>query len=95
MVTSGLDFPLYSLLAVKISVMIPQVMLFLYYNNLGLVLFIKQLGWMHETSARAWCTGKTQRNPVEREVGGGMGMGNTGNSMADSCQCRTKPTEML
>ena len=28
-------------------------------------------GWMHETSARAWCTGKTQRNRVEREVGGG------------------------
>ena len=27
-------------------------------------------GWMHETSARAWCTGKTQRDWVEREVGG-------------------------
>ena len=26
---------------------------------------------MHETSARAWCTGKTQRNRVGREVGGG------------------------
>ena len=26
---------------------------------------------MHETSARAWYTGKTQRNQVEREVGGG------------------------
>ena len=24
-------------------------------------------GWMHETSAWAWCTGKTQRNRVERE----------------------------
>ena len=45
---------------------------------------------MHETSARAWCTGKTQRNRVEREVGGGIGMGNTRNSMADSCQCMTK-----
>ena len=35
---------------------------------------VKQItspGWMHETSARAWCTGKTQRNRVEREVGGG------------------------
>ena len=31
--------------------------------------------WMHETSARAWCTGKTQRNRVEREVGGGWGWG--------------------
>ena len=27
--------------------------------------------WIHETSARAWCTGKTQRDRVEREVGGG------------------------
>ena len=33
-------------------------------------------GWMHETSARAWCTGKTQRDWVEREVGGGIGMEN-------------------
>ena len=52
-------------------------------------------GWMHETSARAWCTRKTQRDRVEREVGGGIGMGNTCNSMADSCQCMTKHTEML
>ena len=59
---------------------------------------VKQItssGGMHETSARAWCTGKTQNNWVEREVGGGIGMGNTCNSMADSCQCMTKPTEML
>ena len=27
--------------------------------------------------------------------GGGIGMGNTCNSMADSCQYMTKPTEML
>ena len=52
-------------------------------------------GGMHETSARTWCTGKTQRNWVEREVGGGIGMGNTCNSMAVSCQCMTKPTAML
>ena len=25
-------------------------------------------GWMHETSARTWCTGKTQRDRLEREV---------------------------
>ena len=59
---------------------------------------VKQItspGGMHETSARAWCTGKNQRNWVEREVGRGIGMGNTCNSMADSCQCMTKPTEML
>ena len=35
------------------------------------------------------------RNQVERAVGGGNGMGNTCNSMADSCQCMTKPMEML
>ena len=47
---------------------------------------VKQItspGWMHETSAQAWCTGKTQRDRVEREVGGGTGMGNTCNSMAE------------
>ena len=48
---------------------------------------VKQItspGWMHETNARAWCTGKTQRDWVEREVGG-IRMGNTYKSMADSC----------
>ena len=48
--------------------------------------------WMHETSARTWCTGKTQRDRAEREVGGGIGMGNTCKSMADSCQCMAKTT---
>ena len=59
---------------------------------------VKQItspGWMHETSARAWCTGKTQRDRVEREVGGGIRMGNTCISMADSCQCMTKTTTIL
>ena len=59
---------------------------------------VKQItspGWKHETSARAWCTGKTQRDWVEREVGGGIGMGNTCKSMADSCQCMTKTTTIL
>ena len=59
---------------------------------------VKQItspGWMHETSARTWCTGKTERDQVEREVGGGIGMGNTYKSMADSCQCMTKTTAML
>ena len=56
---------------------------------------VKQItspGWMHETSARAWCTGKTQRDRVEREVAGGTGMGNTCKSMANSFQCMTKTT---
>ena len=33
---------------------------------------VKQItspGWMHETSARGCCTGKTQSDRVEREVG--------------------------
>ena len=37
---------------------------------LSVVKQITSPGGMHETSARAWCTGKTQRNRVEREVGG-------------------------
>ena len=59
---------------------------------------VKQItspGLMHETSARAWCTGKTQRNQVEREVGGVIWMGNTCKSMADSCQCMAKTTTIL
>ena len=44
-------------------------------------------GWMHETSAWAWYTGMTQRDWVEREVGGGIRMGNTCISKADSCHC--------
>ena len=59
---------------------------------------VKQItspGGMHGTSAQTWCTGKTQRDRVEREVGGGIGMGNTCNSMANSCQCMTKTTIIL
>ena len=57
---------------------------------------VKQItspGWMHETSAQGWCTGKTQRNRVDREMGGGIGMGNTCKPMADSCWCMTKPLQ--
>ena len=42
---------------------------------LSIVKEITNPGGMHETSAPAWCTGKTQRNRVEREVGGGSGWG--------------------
>ena len=59
---------------------------------------VKQItspGWMHETSAWTWFTGKTQRDRVEREVGGEIGMGNTCISMANSCQCMTKTTTIL
>ena len=59
---------------------------------------VKQIispAWMHETSAQTWCTGKTQRDRVEREVGGGIGMGNTCISKANSRQCMTKTTTIL
>ena len=42
-----------------------------------------------------WCTGKTQRDGMEREAGGGVGMGKTCKSMADSCQCMAKTTTIL
>ena len=53
---------------------------------------VKQItspGWMHETSAWGWCTGKTRRDGMGGEVGGEIGMGNTCKSVADSCQCMT------
>ena len=63
-------------------------------GNLGSILWLGP-GWMHETSAWTWCTGKTQRDRMEREVGGRIGMGNTCTSKADSCQCMTKTTTIL
>ena len=62
---------------------------------LSIVKQVTSPGQMHETSAWAWCTENTQRNQVEREVAGGIWMGNTCNSMAHSCQCMTKPTTIL
>ena len=62
------------------------------------IINVKQItspDWMHETSARAWCTGKTQRDGVGREAGGGIGMGSTCKFMADSCQCMAKTTTIL
>ena len=56
---------------------------------------VKQIaspGWMHETSARGWCTGMTQRDGMGREVGGEFRMGNTCKPMAVSFQCMTKST---
>ena len=50
---------------------------------------------MYETSAQGWCTEKTQRDGMEREIGGEIGMGNTCKSMADSCQCMAKTTAIF
>ena len=58
---------------------------------------VKQItspGSMHETSVQGWCIGKTQRDGMEREAGGGIGKGNTCKSMADSSQCMAKPKKL-
>ena len=52
-------------------------------------------GRIHETSAQGWCTGKNQTDGMGWEVGGGIGMGNTCKSMADSCPCMAKTTTIL
>ena len=55
----------------------------------------------HQPRWDAWdkCSGLVHWEDPEESGGegggGGIGMGNTCNSMADSCQCMTKPTEML
>ena len=67
-------------------------------SETSILLRVKQIsspGWMHETSAQGWCIGKTQRDGMEREAGGGIGLGNTCKSMADSCQCMAKTTTIL
>ena len=56
---------------------------------------ISSPGWTHETSARAWCTGKAQRDGMGKEVGGVFRMGNTCKTMADSHQCMAKLTTIL
>ena len=60
---------------------------------LPIVKQIARPGWMHETSAQGWCTRMTQRDGMGREVGDGIGMGNTCKAMADSCQCMAKPLQ--
>ena len=58
---------------------------------------VKQItspGGMHETSARGGCADDPEGWDGE-EVGGGIGMGNTSKSMADSCQCMAKTTTIL
>ena len=59
---------------------------------------VKQItspGWMHEMGAQGWCTGRAQRDGMGREAGGGIGMGNTCKSMADSCRCIAEATTIL
>ena len=51
---------------------------------------IASQGSMYETSAQGWCPGMTQRDGMEREVGGGFTMGNTCTPMDDSYQRMAK-----
>ena len=48
--------------------------------------------WIHETSARTRCSGRTWRERVERELGGGIGMGKTCKLKDVSFQRMTKFT---
>ena len=45
-----------------------------------------------QTGARTWCSGRTWRERVGREVGGGIGMGKTCEPKAFSFQCMTEFT---
>ena len=52
----------------------------------------------HQPRLDAWdkCSGLVHWEDPEKSGGeGGIEMGNTCKSMADSCQCMTKPTDML
>ena len=54
---------------------------------------VKQItspGWMHERSAQGWCTGRSSGMGWRGRWEGGIRMGNTCKSMADSCQCIEK-----
>ena len=51
--------------------------------------------WTIKKAEHGWYTGMTQRDGMEREVGGGFRMGNTCKFMADSCQCMAKTTTIL
>ena len=59
---------------------------------------VKQItssGWMHDTSARGLVHWEDPEGWDGDGGGRGIGMGNTCKSMADSCQCMTKPTTIL
>jgi len=44
---------------------------------------------------QSWCTGTTQRDGMGREVGAGLGWGDTGIPVADSCQYMAKTSTKL
>ena len=62
---------------------------------LSIVKQIASPGGMHATIAPGWCTRMIQRDGMGWEVREGFRMWNTCKSVADSCQCMTKPTTIL
>ena len=46
---------------------------------------IANLGSMQDTGCLGWCSGKTQRDGIGREVGRGFTIGNMCTPMADTC----------
>ena len=86
--TAGRFFTLWATREALICVWTTQFMFWENSIETCILLRVKQItspGWLHETSARGWCARRTQRDGVGREVGVGIGMGNTCKSMADSC----------
>ena len=58
---------------------------------------VKQItipGWMHETGAQGWCTGKTQRDGMEREGEGGLGWGTQVNPWLIHVNVWQKPLQL-
>ena len=51
--------------------------------------------WCMKQGTQSQCTGTTQREGMGREVGVGFRMGDTGTTMADSCQCMAKTNTIL
>ena len=50
-------------------------------------------GWMHETSAQGWCTGKTQRDGMERGRERGSGWGTHVNPLLIHVNVRQNPLQ--
>ena len=60
-----------------------------------LVCVIKSISGSSQSTRPEHLSHASSLGCVEREVGGGIGMGNICKSMADSCQCMTKTTTIL
>ena len=92
-----LPYPCWCLLYLQLLLLFYSFLLFI---NI-LVSSLKKKKVAHQPRLDAWdkCSGLVHwEDPEElvgRNQGGGIRMGNTCNSMADSCQCVAKPTAIL